>query len=558
MYETKQFVAKIAISWYFLVEGLCMGNWAASIPIVKDEYNIDEGILGNVLFAAAGGALVAVPLVTYLSSRYGSLLTTLYGSLMMCLVFPIVGIHSNKLISLVIGAFLLGFSLLVLDSSMNTQAVLLELAIDKPILGHFHAVYAIGCVIGGLIGGTLFEFNLSLFIEYIGFSVVVLIPNVIFSFFLFTFHEEITINQHHATQVSTQQKQTLLNALSCSWFELKEVVKNQTTPAPSPMHSNLPESEKQQSKKNNSLSLLKISLISSPERKEYSTLYKATNAASRIRNLSITSNNEPPNPEEKKDYYSLIVICCLLFIGYFGEGSIGDWSALYLTTEWDCSPLVATLGYIGFQVSIAIGRFYCDRIVVTLGRRKLLICSGIIAGSGLLIASLTAVILPENPVSLLITIIGFSICGIGLSVLSPTGISIIGTGVNGFSSSTSIAIASSLGYVGVLVGPPILGNIAVLCQSLSWSFLVDACLISCISIFTLLLPLKYYQLPSTTKASDDKSNATASISIGSHSSGGGVGGRGGGSNGSGTSGGFGLGKDIETMEKEYKDNYDIL
>jgi MFS family permease len=541
MYETKQFVAKIAISWYFFVEGLCMGNWAASIPIVKDEYNINEGILGNVLFAAAGGALVAVPLVTFLSSHFGSLLTTIYGSLMMCLVFPIVGVHSDKLISLVIGAFLLGFSLLVLDSSMNTQAVLLELALNKPILGHFHAVYAIGCVVGGLIGGMLFEFNLSLLIEYIGFSIIIFIPNILFSFFLFSFQEEIIINQRHQQVTAAYQKQTLLNALSCSWFELKEVAKNQATPASSPRKLTLQE-------RNNTL---KTSLITSPEREEYDTLYKATTAATRIRNLSITSNNEPPIKGEKKDYYSLIVICCLLFIGYFGEGSIGDWSALYLTTEWDCSPLTATLGYIGFQVSIAIGRFYCDRLVVRLGRKKLLISSGMIAGCGLLIASLTAVLLPENVISLLITILGFIICGIGLSVLSPTGISIIGTGVNGFSSSTSIAIASSLGYVGVLVGPPILGNIAVLCQSLSWSFLVDACLISCISIFTLLLPSKYYKL----RNDDNKSNSTASVSSRNHSSGNGSGG--GRSNDGGSGTGVG-GKDIESMEKEYNDNYNIL
>ncbi len=494
MYEDKQFIAKIAISWYFFVEGAAMGNWAASIPIVKDEYNIDEGTLGNVLFAAAGGAVLAVPVVTFLSTWYGSKFTTLLGSMIMVLLFPIIGLNYNFYL-LIIGAFLLGVGLLILDTSMNSQAVLLELAINQPILGHFHAVYAIGGLLGAIIGGIFFSLNFSLLLEFIIFSSMIIIPDIIFYFYLFTHYEEDDINRN-----AQMGKRSFLHDLASSLQkrgELHNTVENMPTP-----HVSSKDRIHYPNKPINDIhnpmvleSTLNSKLLVYDERKvAEATTSSASSSSKKLEPERSSLELEGPSIDlDAVDYYSMIIICTLLFVGYFGEGSIGDWSALYLTNIWDCSPLVATFGYVGFQTCVAIGRFFCDRIVTVVGRKKLLILAGITSGIGLSIAVLAS-FFPANTATLVMAILGFALCGAGLSALSPTVISLTGSGIDGFSSTSAMAIATAVGYLGILIGPPILGNLAEICGSLAWSFLLDSGLITSISAIVFLLPKKYHQM----------------------------------------------------------------
>jgi MFS family permease len=550
-----------------------MGNWAASIPIIKDKHDISNGTLGNVLFAAAGGALIAIPLVTYISTVYGSYVSCILGAIIMVAVFPIIGV-TDDFFMLIIGAFVLGVGLLVLDSSMNTQAVLLELSIKKPILGHFHAVYAIGGLTGALLGGALFEAGLSLFWEFFIFSITIIIPDIVFGFFLYSFDDENEINFFNAER-NRSFSRTLSNSMFPKLVHSSANTPNRTrgasqahggrgmsqssqpmTPATpiglslqenSPLErgfianskvsfsENITGNNHNNNKNNNSTyniihsgDLYQATLLNSnnnnnnnndPETSSsVANSYKVNDTKIPfLKRLSDTRSTDEGDEQKQshphhhtlekpllppiehglpvihKDYYSLFIISLLGFIGYFGEGSIGDWSALYLTTQWDCSPLVATFGYVGFQLSVAIGRFYSDKIVVRMGRKLLLMVSGIIAGVGLLLA-VVASFLPSNDMSLAMAIIGFAICGAGLSALSPTVISLAGSGIVGFLPATALAIVTAVGYTGILIGPPILGNFAQAVGSLSWSFLLDSGLISGISLVVLVLPKKYQQM----------------------------------------------------------------
>jgi MFS family permease len=565
-----------------------MGNWAASIPIIKDKHAISNGTLGNVLFAAAGGALVAIPLVTYISTVYGSYVSCILGAIIMVAVFPIIGV-TDDFFMLIIGAFVLGVGLLVLDSSMNTQAVLLELSIKKPILGHFHAVYAIGGLTGALLGGALFEAGLSLFWEFFIFSITIIIPDIVFGFFLYTFDDENEINFFNAER-NRSFSRTLSNSMFPKLVHSSANTPNRTrgasqangsnpflhggrgmsqssqpmTPVTpiglslqenSPLERgfvanskisfsennnngnnnnyNPPNNNNNNNNNNNSTyniihsgDLYQATLLnnnSNNTNNDPETSSSVTNSCKVndtkipfLKRLSGTRSADEQKQQQQahhhhtlekpllppiehglpvihKDYYSLFIISLLGFIGYFGEGSIGDWSALYLTTQWDCSPLVATFGYVGFQLSVAIGRFYSDKIVLRMGRKLLLIVSGIIAGVGLLLAVIAS-FLPSNDMSLAMAIIGFAICGAGLSALSPTVISLAGSGIVGFLPATALAIVTAVGYTGILIGPPILGNFAQAVGSLSWSFLLDSGLITGISLVVLVLPKKYQQM----------------------------------------------------------------
>jgi MFS family permease len=92
---------------------------------------------------------------------------------------------------------------------------------------------------------------------------------------------------------------------------------------------------------------------------------------------------------------------------------------------------------------------------------------------------------------LAVAVIGFSVFGAGIAVVPPTVISIAGSSssATGLSYNDAIAVVSSVGYVGIMVGPPFLGGLSALFGGLQWSFLADAGLMLFITIIAATLPL---------------------------------------------------------------------
>lgn len=308
----------------------------------------------------------------------------------MVAVFPIIG-SSDDLNILIFGAFLLGVGLLILDSSMNTQAVLLELSIRRPTIGHFHAVYAIGGLSGALLGGVFFEVGLSLLLEFSVFSLAIFL---LLGRSLYTQAEEQAINDQ-----SDSDNKSLVSTLSRHFSSL---VLSPPTPSLSPKPSRLADATDQPHGRAASSPIgLSLSEMNTPQMTPRTPATSTprpapsptTNPLHRplLQDRPTTPPPPPPSSQEKeeigeRDLYSLSLICALGFVGYFGEGSVGDWSALFLATRWDCPPLQAALGYVFFQLAVAIGRFYSDRLVLSLGRSRLLVGSGLVAGLGLLVA----------------------------------------------------------------------------------------------------------------------------------------------------------------------------
>ena len=63
--------ARAAVLGVFFANGVVIGTWVVRIPAIKDELGLGEGLLGVALLGAAVGALVAMPLVGALVSRFG-------------------------------------------------------------------------------------------------------------------------------------------------------------------------------------------------------------------------------------------------------------------------------------------------------------------------------------------------------------------------------------------------------------------------------------------------------------------------------------------------------
>ena len=143
----------------------------------------------------------------------------------------------------------------------------------------------------------------------------------------------------------------------------------------------------------------------------------------------------------------LAVICFCIFMS---EGGITDWSTIYLRDTLIASGQLSGFGFAGFSLLMAIGRFNGDNWILKFGAKKL-----VVAGAFLAIAGLGLTIVKD----VYLAILGFSLAGFGYSVIVPTMFS-ASARVDGVPPNQGIASVASAGYVGLLVGPVLIGFIA--------------------------------------------------------------------------------------------------
>lgn len=157
----------------------------------------------------------------------------------------------------------------------------------------------------------------------------------------------------------------------------------------------------------------------------------------------------------------LIAFCCLS-----AEGCMFDWSGVYFKEVVEVKASLVSLGYASFMVMMATGRFTGDKLAERFGRKKMVQLSGVLIFSGMMIA----VLLPN----IIFATIGFMIVGFGVSSIIPLVYSTAGK-VKEVASGIAIATVSGVGFLGFLMGPPLIGYIAEL-AGLRASFAVIAVL----------------------------------------------------------------------------------
>ncbi|MEW1645282.1 MFS transporter [Streptomyces sp. NPDC091219] len=141
--------------------------------------------------------------------------------------------------------------------------------------------------------------------------------------------------------------------------------------------------------------------------------------------------------------FGLIALCTA-----FGEGALADWSALHLEQDLDATAGAAAIGYSCFALAMTVGRLSGTRLLERLGRTRTLVSGGTTAAVGMLLGALAP--------ALWLAVLGFVITGLGLANLFPVAVERAGT----LAGPDGVAIASTLGYGGMLLGPPAIGFMA--------------------------------------------------------------------------------------------------
>lgn len=147
----------------------------------------------------------------------------------------------------------------------------------------------------------------------------------------------------------------------------------------------------------------------------------------------------------------LLMLGTMCFIMFVTEGSMLDWTGVFLNQYRSVEMSEAGYGFAAFAVMMTLCRLTGDRVVTLLGRKRVLTMGGVLVTAGICLA----VTVPHPMVSVL----GFGMVGMGASNIVPQCVSYAAT-VKDIPLHKSVFIVNAIGYVGGLFGPAVIGFLA--------------------------------------------------------------------------------------------------
>lgn len=357
--------SRISIGAFFFLAGLCFASWASRIPDIKVNLHLSDAGLGAVLLALPAGLMVSLPFSGWLVTLFGSRHMVITAAILYACTLPVIGLTDAPW-QLAVTLFVFGLVGNLLNISINTQAVSLEVIYGRSIMASFHGIWSLAGFTGASIGTAMINFHLSPF-------------------------------QHFGIVTGA--------------------------------------------------ALILIVLV-----------YRNT-----LKQDINTDDDRPlfAKPDLTLLKLGLIALCCMIC-----EGTMFDWSGVYFQKVVEAPKGLTTLGYTAFMSTMAGGRFIGDWLATKFGAKKILQGSGLVIATGLTLA----IIYP----GVIISTAGFMLVGIGVSSVVPLIYSNAGKSTK-FSPGVALAAVSTIGYLGFLAGPPLIGFIAQ-ASSLRWSFALIAVL----------------------------------------------------------------------------------
>lgn len=341
---------RIAVNLFFFINGFLYANCTSRLPELKTHFGVSNSVLGTMLFTTALGALVAMPLTGWLSTRYNSGQLVIYAGFLFCCAVPCIAFSPYIWLGRM-SFFMTGFFSGAMDITMNAQAVLVERIFKKTIMSSFHAAFSVGMALGAGTGALFADCHFPL--------------------------------QGHLVYMAI--------------FSI--------------------------------LVLASVAPILIRNQREQPILEKETNT-------------------RKKIPLAIWLLAIVGFCGMTGEGSMVDWSAIYTNTVVGSTKAFSALAVGAFATAMTIGRLFGDRLIDKAGKQTVLFCSCFSAIAGLAVALLV--------ISAPAAIAGFFLVGAGLSNVVPMTYSMAGN-IKGVQPAAGIAFASTIGYSGFFIGPPVIG-----------------------------------------------------------------------------------------------------
>jgi MFS family permease len=143
----------------------------------------------------------------------------------------------------------------------------------------------------------------------------------------------------------------------------------------------------------------------------------------------------------------LALLGAIGFLGSMAEGSVADWSGVFMREHFHATDGLAPLALSAFSVMMLGSRMFGDRLKARYGAGSLVSGGSMVAAAGLFFAVLSP--------NAYFALGGFAVAGLGLSLVFPFVFSAAGA-----QGPAALAGVASMAYTGSLMGPPAIGTIA--------------------------------------------------------------------------------------------------
>lgn len=332
----------------FFLAGFITATWAVIVPFARANTGVNEAQLGTLLLCLGVGALIAMPVTGWLTSRFGCRRVILVAVALIVISTPWLAVLSDPLL-LALALLVFGIGIGVTDCAMNIQAILVEKQAAKPVMSGFHGMYSVG----GIAGAGFMTLILAM-----GFSVLT----------------------------------------GCLLAVAAVII----------------------------MTLVSVSGL-------------------------LTYANPAEGPVFAVPRGSVLIIGIICFAVFLTEGTVLDWSAVYLTDVRAIPVSLGGLGYTCFAIAMTVARLTGDRIISSLGRLPVVLGGALVAAAGMAMVTFIA----SWPLALL----GYTLVGAGCANIVPVMFSAAGRQTV-MPQAVAIPAITTLGYLGVLSGPAVIGYVA--------------------------------------------------------------------------------------------------
>ena len=382
--------SRIAILGYFFVLGAATATWAARLPAIKESLHLSDGRLGLALFAVPAGSVLTLALSGRIADRFGAVRVMRIAGVLVPVALVPIGLASG-LAALMATLAVYGALAGLLDVSMNVCGARLELGYHRPIMSSLHAGYSIAGLAGAGIGGIAAWLGASPLATFAVAAVALIVLSLLAAPHVFipaVFIPAVAAPEEHPDDLPRRSAR-------------------RTVPPRGADSADLPRGD--------------------------------------------PIPPDPPGKAPRNPLRVIWVLGLLALCGQVGEGSAGDWSAVYMHVNLGTSAGAAAVALGAFSVTMAAGRVAGDRLAARFGPVRLVRASGLVAGLGL-----AAGLLIGTPAA---AIAGFALLGLGLAGIFPQ-IVTAAARLDPERAGRNIGRIAAVSYSGLLSGPVMIGVIA--------------------------------------------------------------------------------------------------
>lgn len=152
--------ARVAVAALFLTNGALFANLLPRYPEIKTDLSMSNAVYGAAIAAFSGGALVAGLTAATLIRRYTSARVAVVGTVGIG-GFVVLASLATTPVMLAAALFAAGASDAITDVAQNAHGLRLQRNYGRSIINSLHAVWAVGAVLGGLMGAGAIALHIS-------------------------------------------------------------------------------------------------------------------------------------------------------------------------------------------------------------------------------------------------------------------------------------------------------------------------------------------------------------------------------------------------------------